>query len=262
MLSRAALSSSSRLRSTSVGGIARFDGLRVSGIDEDQPTGRVAQPHRRRQLLDQRTQRRDLALQRLITLGEVEQFTLHAAGVFEPQHRAAGDGAALGLDRATGQRRERHRESFAARAQRLDGPLHGASFAGIEPRAERQHAMRRRDADDGGIAFDDRLIGGSAASRPSLAARRRAGRWRGRDRRATPRSRHATKFPGAPNRARARTSRIAVTTANNNRSDQQHQDRNLVAVDAVRGAERRVRCRTSAGCWRAPPEPEAARQRQ
>ena len=143
-----------------VGGIARFDGLGVSGVDEDQPTGRIAQPHRRRQLFDQRTHRCDLALQRFVAFGEVEKITLHTARIFEPQHRASGDGTALSLDRAAGHSRERHRERLAARAQRLDRPLHGARLARIEPGAEGQDAMRGGNADHGWIAFDERLIGG------------------------------------------------------------------------------------------------------
>ena len=37
-----------------VGRIARFHRLRISGINEDQSPGRIAQPHRRRQFFDQR----------------------------------------------------------------------------------------------------------------------------------------------------------------------------------------------------------------
>ena len=37
-----------------VGRITRFNRLRISGINEDQSPGRVAQPHRRRQFFDQR----------------------------------------------------------------------------------------------------------------------------------------------------------------------------------------------------------------
>ena len=159
MSSRAALSSSSRLRSTASAASLRFDRPRVGGIDEGQPSGRVARPHRRRQLFDQRAQRRDLGQQRLVPPGELEQLALDAARVLEPEHGAAGDGAALRLDRTAGERRQRHRESFAARAQRLDRSLHAARLAGIEPAAEGEHAMRRGDADDGGIAFDGRLIG-------------------------------------------------------------------------------------------------------
>ncbi len=57
------------------------------------------------------------------------------------------------------QRGERHRKGFAARAQGIDGTLHGGCLAGIEPAAEGEHAMRSRHADGGGIAVDRRLVG-------------------------------------------------------------------------------------------------------
>ena len=98
-------------------------------------------------------------MHRFVSVGEIEEIALDAARIFKPQDSTSGNGPALGLDRATGQRRERHRETFAARAKRLDRPLHGARFAGIEPGAEGQYAMRRSNADHGRVAFDEWLIG-------------------------------------------------------------------------------------------------------
>ena len=142
-----------------VGGVARFDGARVRGVDEGQPAGRVSRPDRRRQLLDQRAQRSDLCQQRFVTTGEVEQIAFDAACILEPQHCPPGDGAALRLDRTAAERRERHRKRLAAAPQRLDRLLHRGRSHRIEPAAEREHAMRRRSADDGGVALDGRLVG-------------------------------------------------------------------------------------------------------
>ena len=94
-----------------------------------------------------------------MALDEVQQIALDAAGVLEPQHGAPGDGAALRLDRTAGERREAHREGFAARPQRLDRLLHGTRLGGIKPTAEGEHAVRRRDADHGRIALDARFVG-------------------------------------------------------------------------------------------------------
>ena len=64
------------------------------------------------------------------------------AGVAQPQHRAAADGAAVGLDGAAGERHQLHREAFAVGAQRIDRVLHGLRLVRLEPGAERQHALR------------------------------------------------------------------------------------------------------------------------
>ena len=90
--------------------------------------------------------------------GEFCEFALGAARILEAQDGTATDRAALRFERAAGQRRERHREGFTARAQGLDRMIHGACFAGIEPAAKRQNAMRLGDADDRRVAVYVRLV--------------------------------------------------------------------------------------------------------
>jgi hypothetical protein len=138
--------------------IARFYRLRVGGVDEGEPSGRVAHPHRRRQPFDQRAQRGDLGEQRFVAPGKLQQLALDAAQILEAEHGAPRDGAALRLDRRTGERRQRHRKRFAMRTQCVDRVFHRPRFAGIEPAAEGEHAVRRGGADHGGIAFDRGLI--------------------------------------------------------------------------------------------------------
>ena len=55
--SRAASSRSSRPRATAPAAICRLDGARIGRIDEGEPPGGIARPHRRRQRLDQRALR-------------------------------------------------------------------------------------------------------------------------------------------------------------------------------------------------------------
>ncbi len=90
---------------------------------------------------------------------QFDQVALDAAGVFEAQHGAAADGAALHFDRMAVQRGQRQRKAFAAAAQVFDRLFHGESLAGFEPAAEGEHAMGRGNADDAGIAVDPGLIG-------------------------------------------------------------------------------------------------------
>ena len=142
-----------------VGRILRFDRARVGGIDEGQPTGRVARPDRRRQLLDQGAQRSHLVEQFLVPAGESQKLALDAARILEAEHGAPRNGAALRLDRAAGERGEGHRESLAAGAQSFDRLLHRGGALRIEPTAEGQHAIRRGSADQRRIALDGRLVG-------------------------------------------------------------------------------------------------------
>ena len=65
-----------------------------------------------------------------VDLGE---FALEARGVAQPQHGAAADGAAVGLDGAAGERHQLHREAFAVGAQRIDRMLHRLRLVGLEP---------------------------------------------------------------------------------------------------------------------------------
>ena len=95
-----------------------------------------------------------------MTRGEIQQLAFHAARVLEPQHGAAGDGAAVRFDRTAGIGRERHGERLAAAPQRFDGLLHRLRLGGIEPTAEGEHAVRRGDADDVEVALDAGLVGG------------------------------------------------------------------------------------------------------
>ena len=142
-----------------VGRVLGFDRQRIGGVDEGQPAGGVARPYRRRQLLDQGAQRSDFGQQRFVAPGKIEKLALDAARILEPKHRTPGDGAALCFDRTAAKRGEGHRKRLAAVAQCLDRLFHCGCSRGIEPAAERQHAMRRRRADDGRIALDGRLIG-------------------------------------------------------------------------------------------------------
>ena len=140
-----------------------FDGARIGGIGEGQLARGVARPDRRRQVLDQGAQRSDFAQQVLVPRQKLDQVALDAASVFQAQHGAAADGAALHFDRMGMQGGQRQRKTFAAAAQVFDRPLHGESLAGFEPTAESEHAMRRGNADDRRIAVDMGLIG---AGRP------------------------------------------------------------------------------------------------
>ena len=95
----------------------------------------------------------------LMALGELHQVARHRARILQPQHGAAADSAALRFDRLARKRGQRHREGLALRAQRLNRVLHLARLAGIEPTAERKHAMRFGDAEDFKIAVDVWPIG-------------------------------------------------------------------------------------------------------
>ena len=84
-----------------------------------------------------------ISLDELLVAGvELGQLALEPAGVAQPQHGAAADGAAVGLDGAAGERHQLHREAFAVGAQRIDRVLHGLRLVRLEPGAERQHALR------------------------------------------------------------------------------------------------------------------------
>ena len=142
-----------------VGCALGFDRARIGGVGEGQLARRVARPHRRRQVLDQGAQRRDFAQQALVPRQKLDQVALDAAGILQAQHGAAADGAALHFDRMAVQRGQGQRKAFAAAAQVFDRLLHGESLAGFEPAAEGEHAMRRGNADDAGIAVDVGLVG-------------------------------------------------------------------------------------------------------
>ena len=96
------------------------------------------------QRFDQHAQRFGVADELFMARVEFGELALESAGVAQPQHRAAADGAAVGLDGAAGERHQLHGEAFAVGAQRIDGVLHRLRLVGLEPRAERQHALRHR----------------------------------------------------------------------------------------------------------------------
>ena len=89
---------------------------------------------------------------------QLDQIAIGAAGVFQTQHGAAGNGAAERFDRIAGAGGQCHRKGFTAAAQRVDGALHGGGLAGVEPAAESEHLVRHGDTDGAGVAVDLRLV--------------------------------------------------------------------------------------------------------
>ena len=77
---------------------------------------------------------------------ELDQLAFEPAGIAQPQHGAAADGAPVGLDHAAVERHQFHGETFAIGAQCIDRALHGLRLVRLEPGAERQHALRQSDA--------------------------------------------------------------------------------------------------------------------
>ena len=75
---------------------------------------------------------------------EIAELLLDAAHVAQAQHRAPADRLAVGLDQPVGLRGQRHAEADAARPQGLDRALDGVCLLGIEPAAEHQQMIRRR----------------------------------------------------------------------------------------------------------------------
>ena len=101
---------------------------------------------------------------------QIGELALDAAHVLEPQDGAAADDVALRLDRAAGERRERHGEAFAARAQVRRPALRSpARLVGVEPGAEGEHAMRRVGVGhEGGVADDLGLVVGGGPGHQDL----------------------------------------------------------------------------------------------
>src|SRR6185437_10494588 len=108
----------------------------------------------KRELLQLAGRHEALLKQCLVASRKLQELALDGAQILEPQYRAPGDGAALHFDRRTGERRQRHRKRLAAGAQCVDRLLHRPRLAGIEPATESEDAMRRENADHGGIALD------------------------------------------------------------------------------------------------------------
>ena len=131
-------------------------------------------------------------------------------------------------------------------------------LARIEPAAEGERAMRRRNADDRRIALDARFVGcrrpihhqlrlleqhGVRARRPARSAQRRCSSC----------CNAAARPPAVPPARRVRTNRIAVTTAEQRKPDNQCQRRDLVTIESPgRSAGRQAR---------AGPAPAFARRR-
>ncbi len=99
---------------------------------------------------------------------QFHQLTIGAAGILQAQHGTAGNGAAERFDRIAGAGGQRHCESFAAVAQRVDRAFHRGGLAGIEPAAESEHLVRHGDADGTGIAVDLRLVGADGPNHHDL----------------------------------------------------------------------------------------------
>ena len=100
---------------------------------------------------------------------ELGELPLQPAGVAQPQHGTAADGAAIGLDGAPRQRYQLHREAFAAGAERIDGMLHRLRLVGFEPGAERQRLLRYRPGDhQRAIADDVGLVAGGGPGHQDL----------------------------------------------------------------------------------------------
>ena len=163
MSSRAARSSSSRLRSTASAASLRFDRARVGGVDEGEPSRRVARPHRRRQRFDQVRSDATSVSSLLMAPAEIEQLALDAARILEAEHGAAADGAAL-RPRSAG-RRASSASSQTLRRARAGPRPHVPSRAPCRHRA----SCRRRAR---GAARRRRRCAGSPSMRRLVRRRR------------------------------------------------------------------------------------------
>ena len=146
---------------------------------------------------------------------ELGELALDAADVAQPQHGAAADHAAVGFDGVAGERHQRHGEAFAVGAQRIDRALHRLRLVGLEPGAERQHALRRRRVGhQRGVADDVRLVVGRGPGHQDLrlGAQQRVEAVALGAQRAELVARRGFGRGGAA--CRVRTSMIAVMTAN------------------------------------------------
>ena len=74
-------------------------------------------------------------------------------------------------------RGQRHGEADAARPQGLDRMLHRGRLAGIEPAAERQHAMRLGHAEDLWIAVDGGLVRAAGQSTTTCGSESSSALW-------------------------------------------------------------------------------------
>jgi len=91
-----------QLAGDGIGGIFSFDRAGIGRIDEDQPSGRIASPDRRRQRIEKRSHNFDVAQQLVVTRGKIQQLLLDSADVSQTEDGAAGDDASFGFDGATG----------------------------------------------------------------------------------------------------------------------------------------------------------------
>ena len=246
---RAARSNSSMPRAIASPGVLGVDRARIGGVDVGELAGLVARPDRRRQRLDQRAHGVGVVDLTLEAAGELGELALDAAHVLEAQDRAPADHLALGLDRAACERRQRHREFFAALAQRrrprsrsparrrarargrrpargaahrrsvtrLMSPMISGSSSAAGPGHQdlRLRAQQRVDAVDLGAAGDDLVARGWLRSRRGAA--------------------------------RVRTSRIAATAAKHRTDSVIAIADDLVAVEQREGVEIGLDQRRAAG---------------
>ena len=155
-----------------VGLVLGFDRVDVSGVDEAQRAIGVARPDRRGQRIEQAAKRGHVGLHVLVLGFQFVELLAQAPHVAQPHHRASADGAAFRFHRMAGNRGQRHRETFAVVAQRLDRTLHRKRLVGRQPQAESQHALRlSRRRNDCDIADDFGLVGGGRPGHHDLRLR-------------------------------------------------------------------------------------------
>ena len=126
--------------------VRRLDRAGVARIDEDDPAGAVANPHRRRQRLDHGAQRVGFGPQLLVAMGEVGEVALDAADVLQLEHGAAADRAAFGGEVTAGGGGERDHEALAPPEQPVDVGFEVQRLLGPQPGREGQDLVGREDS--------------------------------------------------------------------------------------------------------------------
>ena len=146
-------------------------------------------------------------------------------------------------------------KGFAVRAQRIDRALHGLRLVGLEPGAEREHALRQRGGgDQRGVAEDVRLVAGRRPGHQDLRLRQQ----QRVDAVAFGAQRDdvvaADRSAPAVTRSRMRTSRMAVVDAKHQHAEREHKRRDLLRVE--RGDRIEIERHEVTGHWR-PSQPTA-----
>ena len=215
--SRAARSSSSSAARHRVGAVPGLDGARIGGVDEGERAGLVARPDRRGQRVDQRAQRcrcRGAAAggrRRARPVRACSPLTSRSRSTARPPIARPSASIVRCCSVVSV-----HGEAFAVGAQRVDRVLHRLRLVGLEPGAERQHALRHGGARR--PAWCRRGCRARCRPRPRHHDHLRLGQQQRVDAvalgRAARRSRRARRARLARSRMRVRTSEIAVMTAN------------------------------------------------